>query len=69
MTVEERIARLEVKDYERDKKLDKIEAKVDRLVSAADMGKGAFWVALKLGGWLLALGSIGKVIYDAWPHK
>lgn len=36
-----------------DERLDRIEIKLDKLVLAAAMGKGAFWLLMKMGGLLV----------------
>jgi hypothetical protein len=62
MTPEERdrLARAEQQTGALDERLDRIEIKLDMLVAAAAMGKGAFWLLTKLGGVLvLGAGAIG----------
>ena len=40
--------------------LARVEGKLDKLLTAAAMGKGAFWFATRLGGMtLMALGALG----------
>ena len=55
MTPEERdrLARVEERTVGFDERLDRIETKLDKLVLAAAMGKGAFWLLMKLGGLLV----------------
>jgi hypothetical protein len=55
MTLEERLVRLETQFIDRDRKLDKIEAKVDQLLAAANMGKGAWWLLLRIGAALVVI--------------
>jgi hypothetical protein len=62
MTPEERdrLARVEERTIGFDERLDRIEIKLDKLVAAAAMGKGAFWLLTKLGGLLvLTAGAFG----------
>jgi hypothetical protein len=59
----DRLVRAEAQIVAFDERLDRIEAKLDRLVSAAAMGKGAFWLLMKLGG-LLVMGA-GAVAWAA----
>ena len=58
MTVEERIARLETRQDATEKWLSSIDQKVDQLVAAANMGKGAWWLMLRIGGALVVLGGV-----------
>lgn len=69
MTPEERIARLEERDRTQNERLGHIEAKLDRLIEQANMGKGAWLAILKVGGVLLALASGLAWIFDRIPHK
>lgn len=63
MTVEERLARLETRVDGTDAWLGKIDEKVDRLLTAAAMGKGAWWAILRVGGLIvLALGAVGWIL-------
>ena len=48
--VEERVANL-ADDF------DTMNDKLDRLVAAANMGKGAWWLILRIGGLLVVLGA------------
>jgi hypothetical protein len=62
MTPEERdrLARVEERAVGVDERLDRIETKLDKLVAAAAMGKGAFWLLTKMGGILvLGAGALG----------
>ena len=58
MTIEERIARLETRADATEKWLSSIDQKVDQLVAAANMGKGAWWLMLRIGGALVVLGGV-----------
>jgi hypothetical protein len=55
MTPEERdrLVKTEAQIVAFDERLDRIETKLDKLVLAAAMGKGAFWLLMKLGGMLV----------------
>lgn len=55
MTVEERLARLEVRADGSEKWLQSIDTKVDQIVAAMNMGKGAWVLLLKAGAVLVAL--------------
>lgn len=44
--------------------LKSIEAKLDHLTTIADMGKGALWLALKVGGVLAALAAALWALFD-----
>lgn len=66
MTVEERLARLEVRADGNDAWLRSIDTKVDRLVEAMNMGKGAWVLVLKAGAVLVALaGAVGSMVAAA----
>ncbi len=64
MTLEERLARLEQRADDRDAVLIRIEGKVDALVEAAHMGKGAWWLILRLGAVLTAIVAAGAWLFD-----
>lgn len=51
----DRLARLEAITANQDARLDKIDAKLDQLLAAANMGKGAWWAILKVGGFITML--------------
>src|SRR4029077_9687046 len=55
MTPEERdrLVKAEAQIVAFDERLDRIETKLDNLVLVAAMGKGAFWLLMKLGGMLV----------------
>lgn len=49
-----------------ERRLEKMDEKLDGLVATANMGKGALWAALKIGGLVvLVLGAVGWVA-DRW---
>jgi len=49
----DRLVKAEAQMVAFDERLDRIETKLDKLVLAAAMGKGAFWLLMKLGGMLV----------------
>lgn len=66
-TPEERIAALEARQAGTDAWLKDIDAKLDELIAAANMGKGAWWIILRIGGVLVVVGgAIGWVIDRVW---
>lgn len=50
MTPEERIASLEEWKRSTEQWLGGMDKKLDQLIAAANMGKGAWWVVIKIGG-------------------
>lgn len=62
--VEERLAVLETKVQDMREGQDEIKAKLEQLVTIADMGKGALWFAIKAGAWILGIVAIGKFALD-----
>jgi hypothetical protein len=66
--------RMTVADEQRRQLLDsltRLEAKVDRLLTAAAMGRGAFWFATRLGGLIvMAAGAFGWAAdhFGWWKH-
>jgi len=72
MTPEERdrLARVEERVATIAGELADISGKLDRLIAAANMGKGAWWAVLRLGGLLVALGgALGWMSQHwAWPR-
>jgi hypothetical protein len=63
-TPEERIAALEARMNGTDAWLKDIDAKLDALVAAANMGKGAWWIILRIGGLLVVLGGAAAWLID-----
>lgn len=56
--------RLEESEGRIEKRLDSIDAKVDKLVAAANMGQGAWWVSVKIGGVIVTvLAGIASVVH------
>lgn len=47
------------------KQLGEMDAKLDALVSAANMGKGAWWASVKVGGIIVTV--LGGLAW-AWQH-
>lgn len=50
VTLNERVAVLEYKEQEKEKKLDEVVKKLDELLSLKQKGMGAFWLAASLFG-------------------
>lgn len=66
MTPEERdrLARLEA-DYENLVGwVKKIDGKLDQILEAAAMGRGAWWLLLKIGAVVMAVVTLGTIIGD-----
>ena len=60
MTPEERIAALEEWKRSTEAWLGGMDRKLDQLIAAANMGKGAWWIVIKIGGLVvLGLGALG----------
>ena len=55
MTDTERLARLEARTDEQERRLERIEEKVDSLLELAAVGKGAGWLLIKAGAVLAAV--------------
>lgn len=51
----ERLARLEARTDEQERRLERIELKVDQLLEIAAVGKGAGWLLIKVGAVLAAV--------------
>jgi hypothetical protein len=68
MTPEERdrLARVEERVSAIGGELADISGKLDRLIAAANMGKGAWWVLLRLGGMLVVLGGARGWMSQHW---
>lgn len=60
----DRLAKVEQIVAGQQKSLESIEAKLDHLTSIADMGKGALWLALKVGGVLAAVIAAVWALFD-----
>jgi hypothetical protein len=68
---EERIARLEERVRVQDEWLRSIDEKVDRLLAAAAMGRGAWWAVLRVGGFAVLVVTAAAWLFDRipLPHK
>jgi len=55
--LDEFIKAREARDTLTDERFDRLESKVQALLDAANMGKGAWWLALKIGGLMTVVGS------------
>ena len=61
----ERLARLEARTEEQERRLQNIEYKLDRLLEMASMGKGSLWLMLKMAG---IIGAISATFAWAWDR-
>lgn len=57
--------RLQESEQRVETRLERIEEKVDQIVAAANMGKGAWWLVLKIGAVLSAF--VGCAVW-IWDH-
>ena len=64
MTDTERLARLEARTDEQERRLERIELKVDQLLEIAAIGKGAGWLLIKSGAVIAALAAGAVWIID-----
>ena len=53
----ERLARLEARTEEQERRLQNIEHKLARLLEMASLGKGSLWMMLKFAAFLAAIGA------------
>lgn len=60
----DRLAKVEQIVAGQQRSLESIEAKLDHLTSIADMGKGALWLALTVGGVLAAVIAAVWALFD-----
>lgn len=60
----DRLARLEATVAGQQKWLEDIDKKLDELLAAANMGKGAWWILLRVGGVLVVLGGGAAWLID-----
>jgi hypothetical protein len=65
----DRLAKVEQIVSSQQEALKSIEAKLDHLTSIADMGKGALWLALKVGGVMTVLIAALWAIFDKVLHR
>lgn len=49
--------------------LNSMNQKLDQLIAAANMGKGAWWLILRIGAVVAALAAGIAWIFDRIPHK
>jgi hypothetical protein len=61
----ERIVRLEANYANMERQIASMDRKLDQLLTAADMGKGAWWLILRIGGVLAVLAGVGATIWAA----
>lgn len=62
--LEELIQTRAAHDKATDERFDRLEAKVQMLLDAANMGKGAWWLLLKIGGVMTALVALVSWVID-----
>jgi hypothetical protein len=56
--------RLEESEGRIEKRLDTIDEKLNRLVTAANMGQGAWWASVKIGGLIVTVvGGLAAVVH------
>ena len=63
MTVSEKVAVLEIRMATLEKRIDNMDKKLDQLIEAAYMGKGAWWMMLRIGAvFVLASGLVAWIV-------
>lgn len=62
--LEELIQTRAAHDKQTDERFDRLEAKVQLLLDAANMGKGAWWLLLKVGGVMTAFVAMLSWAFD-----
>lgn len=60
----DRLTRLETEVAGMKQWLQSIDGKQDELLAAANMGKGAWWIILRIGGVLVVLGGAAAWLID-----
>lgn len=60
----ERVAKLEARVDGQEAWMRDIDAKLDTLIAAANMGRGAWWMLLKMGGLLVVIAGAGAWLYE-----
>ena len=60
----DRLVRLEERFDAQQKQLDAIDGKLDSLMAAANMGKGAWWLIIRIGAVLTTLVGVGAWAFD-----
>jgi hypothetical protein len=79
-TTEGRLARLEVlvgelRDDIKEERVrtntefSGLKADMKELLKAAHMGKGAGWIVIRFGAFLVGAIGIAKLLIDWWPHR
>lgn len=64
MSEAERLAKLETRTDEQERRLASIESKLDRLLEMAAIGKGSLWLLLKAATFMAALGAAFAWAWD-----
>ncbi len=64
MSDSERLAKLEARTDEQERRLASIESKLDRLLEMAAIGKGSLWLLLKAATFMAALGAAFAWCWD-----
>ncbi len=64
MSEAERLAKLEARTDEQERRLASIESKLDRLLEMAAIGKGSLWLLLKAATFMAALGAAFAWCWD-----
>lgn len=67
MTTEERVAVVENQVKQNRASLERIEGKVDQLIAASNMGKGAWWALMRVGGLMLLVAGAVAWMWDHVP--
>ncbi len=57
MSEAERLAKLETRTEEQERRLQNIENKLDRLLEMANLGRGSIWLLLKVAAFVSAIGA------------
>jgi len=60
--------RLETSEARLEERLASIEGKVQLILDAANMGKGAWWLVLKIGAVLSAIAACATWVWDKVSH-
>lgn len=64
MSDSERLAKLETRTDEQERRLASIESKLDKLLEMAAIGKGSLWLLLKAATFMAALAAAFAWCYD-----
>lgn len=65
----ERIAALETRVAGQETWLKDIDNKLDKIMEAINMGKGAGWLLVKFGAFLIVVGGAFAWLWEHWPRK